>query len=64
MTIYNEVEFNEMIINDIFNLININTSSYMIIFQIIRVLFYGFIIMNPPVIIFSIIIYEYTLQKY
>jgi hypothetical protein len=59
MTIYNEVEFNEMLINDIFKLIDINTPSYMIVFQIISVLFYVFIIINTPVIIFSIIIYDY-----
>jgi len=60
MTICTEFEFNEMLIDDMFQLINVNTSSYIII---IHLLFYVFIMINTPVIIVSIIIYEFILQK-
>jgi hypothetical protein len=56
---FNEISFNEIIIDDIFQFIHIKSSIYVNVFQIFILIFiYAFLVINTPVIIFVIITYE------
>ena len=61
MTVYtnfNEINFNEIIFNDTFQAINLNIYSNDFQIFILLLFIYCFLVINTPVIIFIIIIYE------
>ena len=56
--IYNETEFNEMVINDLFDFIETRPITYIIVSQIVVTsILYGFLVINIPILIGSVILY-------